>query len=322
MLKHKAELEALGDEAEDIHVQTKLETYLNRPVELATLTYPEFYQWWQSAMSAQQKKAAEEDQEFSIRTSGSDDFGDFMSAKEVRDHSKQQLAQLPTESEWQPDSSGTLLMLIRCLEYKGVDIVVIKATEEHYASHGVVVGNRNVVFPLSWEDVNLVEALVDRFDTIGNEPVRGLYSFQWVMDMKPRDELIQVLTRFPPGSTLPDLNGHYWCRRGKMCFTRTMFLSSVGDNQERCYEQKYLLNTPLTCDSDVVQSPPKSWIDLCVESGMCDQHLDALCCMQSALSRGFNLESLRALAQLYMDHGFLTQNKADLFLADIPVLLR
>ena len=53
---------------------------------------------------------------------------------------------------------------------------------------------------------------------------------------------------------------------------------------------------------------------------MCDQHLDALCCMQSALSRGFNLESLRALAQLYIDHGFLSQNEADLFLADIPVL--
>ena len=127
MLKHKAELEALGDEAENIYVQTKLETYLNRPVELATLTYSEFYQWWQSATSAQQKatKAAEEDQEFSIHTRGSDDFGDFMSAKEVRDDSKQQFAWLLSESEWQPDSPGTLLMLIRCLEYKGVDIVVI-----------------------------------------------------------------------------------------------------------------------------------------------------------------------------------------------------
>ena len=44
---------------------------------------------------------------------------------------------------------------------------MIKATEEHYASRGIVVENRNVVFPLSWEDINLVEALVDRFDTIG-----------------------------------------------------------------------------------------------------------------------------------------------------------
>ena len=91
------------------------------------------------ATSAQQKKAtkaAEQDQEFSICTRGSDDFGDFMSAKEVRDDSKQQFAWLLSESEWQPDSPGTLLMLIRCLEYKGVDIVVIKATKEHYASRG------------------------------------------------------------------------------------------------------------------------------------------------------------------------------------------
>ena len=73
----------------------------------------------------------------------------------------------------------------------------------------------------------------------------------------------------------------------------------------------------LICDYDVVQSPPKLWIDLCVQS---DQHLDALSCMQCALSKGFNLESLRTLAQLYIDHGFLSQDEADLFLADIPTL--
>ena len=32
------------------------------------------------------------------------------------------------------------------------------------------------------------------------------------------------------------------------------------------------------------------------------------------------MESLIALAQLYIDHGFLTQNEADLFLVDFPVL--
>ena len=90
----------------------------------------------------------------------------------------------------------------------------------------------------------MVEELVDRFDTIGDELVRGLSTFHWVRDMKPRDKLIKILTRFLPGSSLPDVNGHYWCRRGKMCFTRTMFLSSVGEY----YKQKYLLNTPLNCD--------------------------------------------------------------------------
>ena len=86
MLKHKAELEALGDEAEDIYVQTKLEAYLNRPVELATLIYPEFFQWWQAAISAQQKKAekaAEEDEDFCIHAHGSDDFGNFLTLSKL-----------------------------------------------------------------------------------------------------------------------------------------------------------------------------------------------------------------------------------------------
>jgi hypothetical protein len=69
------------------------------------------------------------------------------------------------------------------MQYRGVAFVLIKATEEHYASHGVI-ESRNILFPLSWEDVNLVEALVDRFDTIGDELVTGLSSFHWVMDMK------------------------------------------------------------------------------------------------------------------------------------------
>ena len=43
---------------------------------------------------------------------------------------------------------------------------------------------------LSWEDVNLVDPLVDRFDAVGDELVRGLSCFHRVMDMKPRDKLI------------------------------------------------------------------------------------------------------------------------------------
>ena len=53
---------------------------------------------------------------------------------------------------------------------------------------------------LSWEDINLVKALVGRFDTTGDELVRGVSSFHWVMDMNPSDELIE-------GSTLPDRTG-------------------------------------------------------------------------------------------------------------------
>ena len=67
-----------------------------------------------------------------------------------------------------------------------------------------------------------------------------------------------------------------------MC-TRHRFISSVGDDQEKYYEQKYLLTVPITPQSEVVLSPPSSWVEFCVREGMCDEHLDALSCMQSAV---------------------------------------
>ena len=51
----------------------------------------------------------------------------------------------------------------------------------------MVLDNRNAVIPLSWKDVNLVEPLVDRFDFIGDELVRGISSFYWVMDIVLRE---------------------------------------------------------------------------------------------------------------------------------------
>ena len=42
----------------------------------------------------------------------------------------------------------------------------------------------------------------------------------------------------------------------------------------------------------------------CVQLNMYDTHMDALACMQSGISRGFSVEALRSLAQLYIDSGF------------------
>ena len=49
------ELDSLSEDSEDIYLQTKLETYLKRPTQLDSLTYPEFYQWWRSANQDEQK---------------------------------------------------------------------------------------------------------------------------------------------------------------------------------------------------------------------------------------------------------------------------
>lgn len=105
-----------------------------------------------------------------------------------------------------------------------------------------------------------------------------------------------------------------------MVCTRHRFISSVGDDQEKYYEQKYLLTVPITQESEVVQEPPQSWVEFCARQGMCDDHLDAVSCMQSAVSRGFHTDALMELAQVYIEHGFLSEEEADIFLSEIPVL--
>ena len=111
------------------------------------------------------------------------------------------------------------------------------------------------------------------------------------MGSNPRDELVSVLSTYSPGTVLADRVGHYWIRRAKMVITRHRFISSVGDDTEKYYQQKYLLSVPITEDHEVVLNPPDSWIELCARNGMCDAHLDALSCLQSAISRGFTLTS-------------------------------
>ena len=58
MLKPRVEIESFADDDEYICLKTKFETYLKRPVQLAPLTYPEFFRLWSSATPAEQKKAA------------------------------------------------------------------------------------------------------------------------------------------------------------------------------------------------------------------------------------------------------------------------
>ena len=58
-------------------------------------------------------------------------------------------------------------------------MIVIKAIEEHYAPQGtctctcIVIENRNELFPMCWGDVNLVESLVNSFDSITDDQSRG-----------------------------------------------------------------------------------------------------------------------------------------------------
>ena len=68
----------------------------------------------------------------------------------------------------------------------------------------------------------------------------------------------------------------------------------MGDDQDTFYEQKYLLTVPILDDDDIVVNTHQSWMHLCIVNGLFDEHADAMSSLQSALSRGFHVDSLRA----------------------------
>ena len=105
-----------------------------------------------------------------------------------------------------------------------------------------------------------------------------------------------------------------------MCITRYWFTNPAGDEQERFYEQKYLLNMPISVENDVIANCPQSWMQLCIMNGLFDEHADAISSLQSALSRGFHVDSLRELARLYTEHDFITEDEADCFMAQLPTI--
>ena len=319
MLKPNFQLNTLPEDSDDIYLQTKLETYLNRPAQLGQLTYPEFYQWWRSTTPAQQKTASEAESKHVIKCRGADDFEGYLRATSDLREAHTSLAALLRECDLQVETGYDLLALYRCLKSRDVPTKVVDAVVKYYRDEGVeLFDDSSVVLPL--HSLALAVSISNSIEFDDPELVDSLSKYHWLMGTNPRDELITVLTAHRPGTVLPDRVGHYWIRRAKRIVTRHRFISSVGDDTEKYYQQKYLLTVPLTVDSDVVLNPPDSWVELCARSGMCDAHLDALSCLQSAISRGFHTDQLRSLAQLYVEHGFLSEDEVDTFLGDIPVL--
>ena len=321
-LKPKRDLESLPDDSENVYCETKLEKYLQRPPQLDRLTYPEFFRWWDLASSAQQQKAtdaAAEGGTYSVARQGADDFASFMDASRCLQSAESSLSQLLNGSTYRSAGRDDFIALVKSMRYHDVPKVVIDAVIKHFEGEGIDVGNTNVHLALSEHQYERAESLLAEIDLCDEELVRRLSSYHWLMPTKPSADLVSVLSRYPPGTTLADKDGRYWVRRSRMTITRHRFISSIGDDQEKYYEQKFLLNVPITDQSEVVQNPPTSWIEHCVQLNMFDSHIDALACMQSGISRGFSVEALRSLAQLYIDNGFLTHAEADTFLSDIPV---
>ena len=105
-----------------------------------------------------------------------------------------------------------------------------------------------------------------------------------------------------------------------MCIVRCQFINPAGVEQQRFYEQKYLINVAVSPDDQILSNPPKSWMQVCIMEGHFDEHADAMSSLHTATSGGFSVDSLRELARLYTEHGFITEDEADCFLADIPTI--
>ena len=100
-----------------------------------------------------------------------------------------------------------------------------------------------------------------------------------------------------------------------MCITLCRFITPVGDEQEKFYENTssmYLSN------DDILINTTQLWMQLCIMKGLVDEHADAIFSLESALSHGFRVDSLRELATLYTEHGFITEDEADCFMAEVP----
>ena len=57
--------------------------------------------------------------------------------------------------------------------------------------------------------------------------------------------------------------------------------------------------------------------DIRIIKGLFDEYADAMSSLQSALSRGFYMDSLRELARLCTEHGFITADEADCLMAEV-----
>ena len=63
---------------------------------------------------------------------------------------------------------------------------------------------------------------------------------------------------------------------------------------------------PLCPSDDVIVSPPSSWIQAAMEKDLVDEKLDAKSNLMDAAKRGFRLESLKSLVDMYLEHGLST----------------
>jgi len=129
-------------------------------------------------------------------------------------------------------------------------------------------------------------------------------------------------------SIVVDTKGRTLLRRkvGKEAIPRWRFYKPNGDDQEKYYEQKLILNIPFTrrdiADQNVLspENRTKTYMEECVLRGLFDVERDALDTLKKGLHRGYSLERLQHLAQSFVETNMISHEDSDMFMKDAKMV--
>ena len=107
----------------------------------------------------------------------------------------------------------------------------------------------------------------------------------------------------------------------KECVPRWQLFIPTGEQQERYYEQKLLLNVPLTsCDISQIfsdNSSSKTLLEECAIQGLLDKMKDGLVTRKEANSRRFSMEQLQNLTHTLVDCNMISSETCASFLGEV-----
>ena len=110
-------------------------------------------------------------------------------------------------------------------------------------------------------------------------------------------------------------------KAGKEAIPRWQFFIPTGKQQEKYYEQKLLLNVPLTRE-DIPSifsenNLSKTFLEECAIRGLLGEAKDGTNALQEANSRGFSIKQLQKLAQTLVDCNMLSSEACETFLGEV-----
>lgn len=110
-------------------------------------------------------------------------------------------------------------------------------------------------------------------------------------------------------------------KAGKQAIPSWQFFIPTGEKQEKFYEQKLLLNVPLTREevpsifSD--NNSSKTFLEECAIRGLLNEVNDGMNALSEANSRGLSMEQLQKLAQTLVDSNMLSSVACETFLGEV-----